>query len=178
MATKKRVSKQEKTLRNKVYYLRAKNKKISLIIGKFNPDVFYSINSKKVKDAFKGRVFKQEKKVKGSTLINILRNKIKDNNTHYDKTFNTLKNKFKKNIKKSSKRKTDSKKGVYLSLAYRAWETQQAIGWIATKSGKNFSHEFIHDIYAVSETMGNYDFFQMEYLKKENEFTVFVIEND
>jgi len=176
---KKAISKTQKSLQNKIYYLNRKNKKVKNELSNFDSETFYKIGSKKVKETFKGVEFKQKDKVKGSTLINILRNKIKDNNTQYDKVFSHLKKRFKKDLKPKKQKNVTRKKGLYLSPEFRAWEQNIAVSWIEVKAENDKKlFEYTMQIAGVFLTMGNYDFAQMSYDKNKLIFDVYIIEND
>lgn len=176
---KKQISKQEKSLRNKIYYLNSKNKKLKERIELFDEDKFYSLKSLKVSDNFKKHNFKQKGKIKGSTLKNILKNKIKDNNNEQNKTFRTLKNKFKKDLKNTKKQVRTKKKGVFTSVPYMAWELNLALAWIEEKANndKNLS-DYLIETNETFYLMGNYDNAQLVYNRNNKTFEVFIIEND
>lgn len=175
---KKVISKQQKSLQSKVYYLRRKNKGLIENLNRFDPNTFYNIRSKKVTEIFKNFKFKQLEKVKGSTLLNIIRNNIKNNNTVYDKTFKTLKNKFKKDLK-NKKEKKKNNVDLIVSVPYQAWELNQAIAWAEKHVNKNDVKlaRYLLLINEKSLLMGNYDQMQMTYNKKLDLFDVFIINN-
>lgn len=176
---KKGVSKTQKSLQNKIYYLNKKNKKVKNELSIFDSETYYKINSKKVKENFTGFNFTQKDKVKGSTLINILRNKIKDNNTKYDKVFSQLRNRFKKNIKPKKKKSTVKKTGLYYSPEFRAWEHSFAINWLNSKANrdKNFL-KYVMELDSVIFTMGSNDVAVMSYDKNKQIFDVSIIETN
>ncbi len=175
---KKKISKTEINLKNKIYYVNKKNKEIKVKIELFEDDKLYNKNSKKVGENFKGVNFKQKEKVKGSTLKNILRNKIKDNNQKVDKVYKTLKKRFKKDLK-HKQTKVRAKKGLFnVSPLFRVWERIDMELWLTDNVPLNLHLKAMSDIINVTDTMGNYDTLQITYNLKTNVCKVFQTTNE
>lgn len=173
MAIKKRkkiVSKTEKKLKNQIYYLRRKNK---LLIA--------DLSAWQKKNLSKMYTFEGRKR-KGTTVLNIIRNKIKDNNSVYEKSFNSLNKRFKKDFKNKQKQVFEKSKGLYTSEPYEAWYQNQLIAYIENKAKNDINLiDYIIKINEVFLLMGNYDLAMLTYDKRDKKnikFNVFIIENN
>lgn len=171
MAKKKRkkISKQEKSFKAKVYKANSKNKQVKKEISeleKLDGRLIYEYETNQEK---KYRLAKQKKlKVKLKpkrrrlkTIINIKRNEITKNNTKVERSLKTLQNKFKYKPKNFGKKEFKSKKGTYLSGEYLAWETKEPTEWITAKVKGNSDNKklasFIIQINEVHEKMSSKD---------------------
>lgn len=147
----KKISKQEKSLKAKIYRANSKNKQIKKEISeleKLDGRLIYEYETDQEK---KYRLAKQKKlkvKIKPKrrrlkTIINIKRNEITQNNTKVERSLETLQNKFKYKPKNFGKKEFKSKKDSYISSEYLAWETKEPIEWITAKVKENSDNKLL-----------------------------------
>lgn len=158
MAKKKKISPTEKKLRNQIYYLNSRKKKIDKEIEALSH----------LKETTKKVFGKNKDGEPQKRMVKTIRNKLINQqiyyNTKFEKTIKTLDKRFKYQYQKT-KLKEKNKIGLLPSPLFSAFESKDAKNWVNSIVDKSLFFYSYNEIDKTVKNMTSKDLFQITYNK-------------